>query len=113
MIKRKWLLHGVKPDSSAYNPFFKIDVKPIVKKVKENKFILNPSAAAINPLTNELYILAPLNKLLVVADRNGKVKDVYPLDPVTFNQPEGVTLLHHGVTCSSQTKKEKKMPLPF
>ena len=39
-----------------------------------------PSAAAINPLTHELFILASVNKMLVVADKNGNIKNVYPLD---------------------------------
>ena len=95
-----------KPDSSIYNVAYQIDVKPIAEKSKEDKFHFKPSAAAINPLTNELYILASVNKLLVVADRNGKVKDVYPLDPVTFNQPEGITFTPWGDLLISNEKGE-------
>ncbi len=95
------------PDSSIYNTAFQIDVKPVGEKSKEEKFHFKPSAAAINPLTNELYILASVNKLLVVADRNGKVKDVYPLDPVTFNQPEGITFTPWGDLLISNEKGEK------
>ncbi len=99
---------GYKPDSSAYNPFlFTIDVRSIAEKIGENKLHFKPSAAAVNPITNELYILASLNKLLVVADRNGKVKDVYPLDPVTFNQPEGITFTPWGDLLISNEKGEK------
>jgi hypothetical protein len=43
----------------------------------------------------------------VVADRNGKVKDVYPLDPVTFNQPEGITFTPWGDLLISNEKGEK------
>lgn len=99
---------GYKPDSSAYNPFlFTINVRPIAEKIGENKLHFKPSAAAVNPITNELYILASLNKLLVVADRNGKVKDVYPLDPVTFNQPEGITFTPWGDLLISNEKGEE------
>ena len=95
-----------KPDSSVYDVAFQIDVKPIAEKSKEDKFHFKPSAAAINPLTNELYILASVNKLLVVADRNGTVKDVYPLDPVTFNQPEGITFTPWGDLLISNERGE-------
>ena len=96
-----------KPDSSVYNLAYQIDVSPIAEKSKEDKFHFKPSAAAINPVTDELYILASVNKLLVVADRNGKVKDVYTLDPVTFNQPEGITFTPWGDLLISNEKGEK------
>ena len=94
-------------DSSTYNVAFQIDVKPIAKKTGDDKIHFKPSAAAINPLTNELYILASVNKLLVVADRNGVVKDVYTLDPVTFNQPEGITFTPFGDLIISNEKGEE------
>lgn len=98
---------GYNADSSSYNfSLFSIDVKPIAEKTQEDKFHFKPSAAAINPLTNELYILASVNKLLVVADRNGKVKNVYTLDPVTFNQPEGITFTPWGDMLISNEKGE-------
>lgn len=93
-----------KPDSSIYEVAYQIDVKPIAEKSKEDKFQFKPSAAAINPVTNELYILASVNKLLVVADRDGKVKEVYTLDPVTFNQPEGITFTPWGDLLISNEK---------
>ena len=96
-----------KPDSSVYNVAFQIDVKPIAEKSKEEKFHFKPSAAAINPLTDELYILASVNKLLVVADRSGNVKNVYTLDPVTFNQPEGITFTPSGDLLISNEKGEE------
>ncbi len=96
-----------KPDSSVYEVAYQIDVKPIAKKSKDDKFHFKPSAAAINPVTNELYILASVNKLLVVADRNGEVKDVYKLDPVTFNQPEGITFTPWGDMLISNEKGDE------
>jgi hypothetical protein len=96
-----------KPDSSDYNVAFQIDVKPIIIKTGDDKLHFKPSAAAINPITNELYILASVNKLLVVADRNGKVKDVYTLDPTTFNQPEGITFTPSGDLLISNEKGDE------
>lgn len=96
-----------KPDSSVYNVAFQMDVDPIAKKSKDDKFHFKPSAAAINPITNELYILASVNKLLVIADRKGKVKNVYTLDPTTFNQPEGITFTPSGDLLISNEKGDE------
>ena len=95
-----------KPDSSTYEVGYQIDVKPIAKKTGDEKLHFKPSAAAVNPVTNELYILASVNKLLVVADRQGKVKNVYTLDPTTFNQPEGMTFTPWGDLIISNEKGE-------
>lgn len=50
-----------------------------------------PSALAIHPLTKEWYILSSVNKLLVIADSQWKVKETYKLNPAIFRQPEGIT----------------------
>ncbi|MBA3673501.1 MAG: SdiA-regulated domain-containing protein [Chitinophagaceae bacterium] len=84
-------------DSLSYNPnLFAIEVKQIAQKIKEEKLHFKPSSAAINPKTNELYIISSVNKLLVIAERNGNIKEVYPLDPVIYKQPEGITFTPSG-----------------
>ena len=88
---------GYSPDSISYNPnLFSINVKQIAEKTGEKKLHFKPSAAAINPITNDLYILASVNKLLVIADRKGNVKEVYPLDHDMYKQPEGITFTPWG-----------------
>jgi uncharacterized protein YjiK len=74
----------------------KIEAEEVLKKTghKEKKF--KPSAAAINPLTKELYILSSVNKALVVADVDGKIKHVVQLNPRLFKQPEGITFSAEG-----------------
>lgn len=67
-----------------------ISVKAIEKLMGESKFKFHPSALAQNPQTQEWYIVSSVNKMLVVADGNWTVKDVYPLDPKIFRQPEGI-----------------------
>jgi uncharacterized protein YjiK len=84
-------------NSLQYTPsVYTIDVSPIAAKSTEKKIHFKPSAAAINPVTNELYILASVNNLLVIADRKGNVKEVYNLDPKIFKQPEGITFTPTG-----------------
>ncbi|QEC52429.1 SdiA-regulated protein [Anseongella ginsenosidimutans] len=57
---------------------------------------LHPSAAAVHPLTGAIYILASIEKLLLVADREGGVKEVHRLGKELFAQPEGITFDEAG-----------------
>ena len=73
------------------NSNFSIETDQIAALSGHLKINFKPSALSMNPLTNEWYILSSVNKLLVVTDKNWKVKEVYPLNKDTFNQPEGIT----------------------
>ena len=44
----------------------------------------------------------------MVTDRNGNVKNTYQLDPVTFNQPEGITFTPWGDLIISNEKGEQE-----
>jgi uncharacterized protein YjiK len=67
-----------------------INVKSIEKLGNEDKIKFHPSAFAKNPRTDQWFILSSVNKLLVIADNEWIVKDVYHLDPARFRQPEGI-----------------------
>lgn len=75
---------------------FNVDVesiKPFSGKVKKG---FRPSALAKNPVTGEWFIVSAINKLLVIADENWKIKNAYPLNGNTFNQPEGIAFDKSG-----------------
>jgi hypothetical protein len=80
----------------AAEPAYSIDIREIQKMLNDDKAEFKPSAAGINPVTGKLFIVASVGKLLVVADTKGKVEEVYKLDPVMFNQPEGMTFAPNG-----------------
>ena len=77
-------------------PAFQIDVKSVAEKITKDKLHFKPSAAAINPADKNLYILSSVNKLLVVADVNGMVKEVFDLPIADFKQPEGLSFAPNG-----------------
>lgn len=85
-------------DSMAYSsaPPFVVDIKKIEDLLDEKKLKFKPSAAAIHPITKELYIISSINKVLVVADLNGNPKKVYKINPKLYKQPEGVTFTSKG-----------------
>jgi uncharacterized protein YjiK len=84
------------PVDSSFAGSYTIDAKSIVEQANPKSTKYKPSAAAINPATGELYILSSINKLLVVAKRDGTIKQLYHLDPSLFNQPEGITFSPNG-----------------
>jgi hypothetical protein len=51
---------GYNLNTRTYTPsIFTIDVQPVSEKFQQQKIKLRPSAAAINPVTSELYIFLP------------------------------------------------------
>lgn len=77
-------------------PLFIINADDIEDELGIDKIKFRPSAAAIHPVTKDLYILSAVNKALIVTNLNGKVKDAYELNPALFKQPEGITFTPAG-----------------
>lgn len=73
-----------------------IDVTPIAEKLGVEKVKFKPSAAAINPVTNELFIISAVNRTLIVVDTAGMANEVYTLNPSIFKQPEGLCFTPAG-----------------
>jgi uncharacterized protein YjiK len=84
-----------------------INVTSIAGMIGEKKIRFKPSAAAINPVTDELFIVSAINKLLVIADRNGRPKATYPIDGRIFKQPEGITFTPTGDLIISNEAAER------
>ncbi len=88
---------GYNISTQQYSPaIFTIDMMPIAEKIGELKTKLKPSAAAINPVTDELYMLSSIEHLLVVIDRKGTLKELYHLDPALYKQAEGMAFTPAG-----------------
>lgn len=85
-------------DSMKYapSPEFVIDIRKIEDLLDEKKLRFKPSAAAIHPLTNELYIISSINKVIVISDLNGVPKKVFKISPKLYKQPEGLTFTSKG-----------------
>ena len=77
-------------DSVYQTGSFKIDVNDIKSFTGKVKRGFRPSALAKNPVTSDWYMISSVNKLLVVADNNWKIKEVAQLNGNIFNQPEGL-----------------------
>jgi len=98
------------PRQSTYSSAFTMDTHKVPEMGGPKNTRFKPSGAAINPVTNELYILSSINKLLVVADRNGAVKKLYNLNPQIFHHPEGITFTSSGNMFISNEATELQPP---
>jgi uncharacterized protein YjiK len=78
------------------NALFTVSEQLISEMMKDGEAKLAPSAAAIHPITKQLYILSSAGNLLVVADQRGKVLQVFKLNPDTFQQAEGIAFAPDG-----------------
>jgi uncharacterized protein YjiK len=70
--------------------------------------VLHPSAVAIHPLTKEIYVVASIEKLLLVLDAQYNILAEYALPASTFQQPEGITFDKEGNLYISNEGNETK-----
>ncbi len=78
------------------SPFFSINADDVGEELGVDKIKFRPSAAAVHPLTKDVYIISSEDKALVIANHYGKIKDVFELDPGLFKQPEGIAFTPAG-----------------
>ena len=57
---------------------------------------LHPSAAAINPITKDIYIISSIQKILLILNSKGEFKTFYKLNPGIYKQPEGMAFTPEG-----------------
>ena len=90
---------------------YKID-KKTGKKV--NTFNFRPSEIAIHPINKHIYVLSSRDKLLLIINSEGEIKDLIALDPLLFNKPEGLAFLPDGtMLISNEAQKGKPTLLTF
>jgi uncharacterized protein YjiK len=97
-------------------PFYTISSKEVKNSLKDGKVDFEPSAAAIHPLENRLYILASAGNLLVVTDLKGAVQQVFRLNPTLYPQAEGITFAPNGdmyVTNEAKLGKPTLLYIPY
>jgi hypothetical protein len=89
-------------DSSV---FYKISNDEVKRALKRDDAEFKPSAAAIHPIENRLYILASAGNLLVISDTKGKVQEAFSLNIDYHPQAEGITFSPNGTMLISNEGK--------
>lgn len=86
----------IKEATFADDPVFSVDVSVLPASVNFEGTDIKPSASAIHPLENKLYLLCSVGKVLLICDLNGKIEQALALNPEIYNQPEGITFSPNG-----------------
>lgn len=93
----------------AYNNKIKVPMDKDKKKDEKKPIIeFRTSAIAIHPLTNKLFVVSGMERLLFVFNRNGKIEYMEKLDSDLFRQAEGITFLKNGDMLISNEGQNKK-----
>lgn len=99
-----WVLNNA---ATGFNktPLYTLHKKDIeeVRGKKIGKF--KPSAATINPVTGELYIISSINKLVVM--KKEKIVAAIPFKRKLFEQPEGICFTPSGTMLVSNEAGHK------
>ena len=100
----------LKSNSLIDKPVYSLDVNEIAAEAKKigivpkdtnskgmiKPFNYRPASLAVHPLTDEIYIISAADFMIVIIDREGKVKSVHPLDKQRFAKAEGISFLSDG-----------------
>jgi hypothetical protein len=93
-------------------PYYRIDMDVIRQKVNNSTAEFRPSAAAVNPMDNYVYIVSSVGKLMVVINKKGKVVQAFGISKLNFPQPEGITFAPNGdMYISNETSTEPSATL--
>ena len=81
---------------------------------EENRINFRPSGIALHPKQDLFYIIASTGKLLLIVDKDGKIKGSVPIDPRLLGQPEGICFAPNGdLFISSEGQGDKGYILKF
>lgn len=89
-------------------PAFSIAWSDIRRMARDGVVECRPSAAALHPVTHQLFIVCSIGKVLLVCDRQGRLQEVHKLNPDEFQQPEGICFTPRGDMYISNEGKEGK-----
>ena len=88
--------YDINQEKLLEEPYLIIKNKDIAGLIKQNDYSMakhfpfKPSAIAVHPVDQSVYILASVGKLLIIIDKNKKLEKIIPLPPEHFIQPEGI-----------------------
>lgn len=92
----KFDLRNMEFDSLAVRSIEKKQLQGMLTGTELEKLKIQPSAAAVHPLTKEYYLISSTGKWLMTLDQSMIPTSIYPLDHSLFKQPEGITFAPDG-----------------
>lgn len=96
-------------DSKSYNKM--LEKKGLNKKLHKP---FKPSGVAVHPITNYVYVIGTVGKMMIILTPDGEIDNLVPLDPALFRQPEGICFSPDGdLYISSEGRGKKGYILKF
>ena len=77
-------------------PVYRIAMATVFSRMQDNTVECKPSGAAVHPIEKKVYVVASVGKAMLKCSLDGKVEQVYKLNPTQFPQPEGITFAPNG-----------------
>ncbi len=93
-------------DSLPAGKIEKSQLKGLLPSGDLDKLKIQPSAAAIHPITQDYFLLSSTGKWLMTLDKKLQPKSVHLLDPSLFKQPEGITFAPDGTLYISNEARD-------
>lgn len=107
------------------NPLYSLNVSEIQKladklnihfdltsaKGKQKAFNFRPASIAIHPISDEIYIISAVEKLILIMNRGGDLVHIEKLDEQLFLQAEGITFLPDGTMIITNEARGKQPTL--
>lgn len=87
--------YNYRDTSKSYMSYINFDMTELESKLNVDKH-LKASAAAVNPITNDIYLISSIQQLLVITNSKGEFKELYKLNPAIYKQPEGMAFTPAG-----------------
>lgn len=57
---------------------------------KNRPYLMKPSGVSVDPITKDIFVIASVGNIMVVIDRDSKIKHIELLKEKIFRQPEGI-----------------------
>lgn len=97
LIKGPVLRFNIKTiEKFAIDNSIKVPMKGKKGEKDEPDIKLRISALGIHPITNRLFVISGMERLLLVFDMNGNIEYLEKLNSEIFPQPEGITFMKNG-----------------
>lgn len=68
----------------------------LIANISDLTYSFNPSAIAVHPIDDEIYVLSSPIPQLAIFSRGWKLRKVFPLDPAMYKQPESMCFDKEG-----------------
>ncbi|MEZ5017227.1 MAG: SdiA-regulated domain-containing protein [Flavipsychrobacter sp.] len=105
-VQKKTLFYSFNIRTKEYNKEVAKGVDWLEVKAKGGVDKLHVSGAAVHPFSKKIYIVASIEKLLIILNKDWKVEEVHSLDKKLFKQPEGITFNNEGDLFISNEAKD-------